>query len=222
MKTEIWNGHTIRFVEHNGKMKANVNDFLSALRELTDGMYISIADMESVTSRQVPYCGELIRERDDGRVYLRTLWSEIDEIATDKPFTVYADIRKAYGINTAADMFNALCPPRERTEQYKDGCIYIVNARGTSLYKIGYASNVGERMHSMRTDSPLELDVIAVIPAREPRKMESRLHRKYEKKRVRGEWFNLSNDDVVELSTVKDKYGLDISVSEQIYKGVVQ
>jgi hypothetical protein len=68
--------------------------------------------------------------------------------------------------------------------------VYIVECVGTDFVKIGYTDNnyAEDRISSMRTGCPFELKLKQII-VNAPVAYEKALHRKFEKKRVRGEWF---------------------------------
>jgi hypothetical protein len=65
--------------------------------------------------------------------------------------------------------------------------IYLVQALGTNLYKIGYSTNPESRLINMQTDCPFGVRLAAVIPG--TIKDEKILHKKYDHLRFRREWF---------------------------------
>ena len=78
------------------------------------------------------------------------------------------------------------------------GHVYIIEAVGAGRVKIGYASNVEQRLSTLRTASPLELRVVKVWQASAA--LEKRLHEALAEHRVRGEWFACSvTDEAVRL-----------------------
>ena len=66
---------------------------------------------------------------------------------------------------------------------------------GLSLYKIGYSKNPAKRVASWPL-LPWPCRIVASIPTYQPRKVESFLHRHFAGKRLRGEWFLLSEEDI--------------------------
>lgn len=66
-------------------------------------------------------------------------------------------------------------------------------------YKIGYARNVKRRIASMRTASPLPLVLVTSFPSDDAPALEAKLHRRFKRKRVRGEWFKLDKSDLRKL-----------------------
>ena len=67
------------------------------------------------------------------------------------------------------------------------GTIYLLQAVGTSRYKIGYATNVEKRIKVLQTASPFPLWCIKAVPG--TLKDEALLHSMYRSQRVCGEWF---------------------------------
>lgn len=63
-------------------------------------------------------------------------------------------------------------------------------------YKIGMSDNVSKRVKQIQTNSPHEVKHIHTIPTDNPSDLEQQLHTRFASKRVRGEWFALSDDDV--------------------------
>ena len=76
-------------------------------------------------------------------------------------------------------------------------CTYIIKD-GSGLFKIGKTSDINSRLKNLRVGNPL-IELVHKID----KDIEEILHKIFEKKRVNGEWFSLSNDD---LSFIKKKY----------------
>lgn len=223
MKTETWNGHNIRFVEKDGECVVGqgieLREFLSLVEDLTDGKYLDVA----TTCANHAMTGSMLTPAwtlDDGRTVVKTKWTEIDGIAVKRPFPVFADIEKAYGMTGIDDLSAALwaeemrdgsleSPPAEGTKG-----VYVVEATGLGLYKIGMSGNVELRFAQLRTMSPVALSLAGIIETQEPRSLEAELHRLFADKRMHGEWFAL---DTVELMALNDKFRLGLSISDQIY-----
>lgn len=63
-------------------------------------------------------------------------------------------------------------------------------------YKIGKTYNTVRRGSEIRIQLPEKLDLIHSIKTDDPSGVEAYWHRRFEVKRMQGEWFNLSADDV--------------------------
>lgn len=78
--------------------------------------------------------------------------------------------------------------------------IYI-DAPGERLYKIGMAARFCARFDAHQCASPFDIGVACAYFVGDMRAEERQLHAKFAHKRVRGEWFRLSDDDVRSLAT---------------------
>jgi excisionase family DNA binding protein len=76
------------------------------------------------------------------------------------------------------------------------GYVYIYGGNG--VYKIGKANDVQKRLRSI-TQPPFRCSLIHVLPSDDPSKLERAIHVYFRHKRVNGEWFNLSDDDIIYL-----------------------
>lgn len=73
----------------------------------------------------------------------------------------------------------------------KDALTYLMKNSNNGLYKIGKSINPDVREKTLQGEDPYT-ELIHTINA----DIEKFLHDKFKKKRVRGEWFKLSNRDV--------------------------
>lgn len=77
--------------------------------------------------------------------------------------------------------------------------LYIV-ASGNGLFKIGKTGKVSERVAQIKSASPVECELLSVIEYDSGNiDLEKKLHAKFEKQRVRGEWFALSKNDLLSI-----------------------
>ena len=77
------------------------------------------------------------------------------------------------------------------------GIVYFIHQEGDfKRFKIGYTTNLSERLISLQTGSP---DLLVVYKTIEnvTRKKETQMHRFFEKYHIRGEWFAI-NPDMIE------------------------
>jgi len=104
---------------------------------------------------------------------------------------------------TVIDILSAaptnLCPPIARRAY--STCVYIVKSGDT--YKIGYTSNLKNRLSAIATGCPEPVEVRDVIHGA-GLKEERALHRKFEAKRVSGEWFALDEEDLAFIKRFGD------------------
>lgn len=74
-------------------------------------------------------------------------------------------------------------------------CVYLIQA-ANGLVKIGIAGDVHKRLNSLNTASPVELSIIFYFKPKDAAITENYLHGVFMDRRVKGEWFNLSNEDI--------------------------
>lgn len=82
------------------------------------------------------------------------------------------------------------------------GYIYIIRAGLSSKYKIGWTEdkNIEKRKAGLQTGSPDPLIIVDFFPA-SSRKTEQTIHEIYRRNNVLGEWFELSDEAVSNLSS---------------------
>jgi hypothetical protein len=82
----------------------------------------------------------------------------------------------------------------------RQGIVYVVKAED-GLYKIGRTESLHQRLSKLRTDCPVESELLMHKLFKDCVDQEKRLHKIFAGKRVRGEWFRLNSAD---LNTLKD------------------
>lgn len=97
-------------------------------------------------------------------------------------------------------------------EDNKPGYIYIIQASDPDrYYKIGYSKNPKHRIQNMGVKLPFEVKPIHLIETNHMILVEHYLHSKYQSKRARGEWFELTPDDVADLCAIDTLNAEDIA-----------
>lgn len=78
------------------------------------------------------------------------------------------------------------------------GCVYFFKHVGLSPIKIGFSTNESplSRFEQFRTYAPFGAELVGFIRTYEPLELETILHAKYALKRLKGEWFDITNADV--------------------------
>jgi len=77
--------------------------------------------------------------------------------------------------------------------------VYLICAEinGEKLYKIGYTRReVEQRIRELKTGNAAELFIVDSFKSKWGTKIESQIHRRLRHKKVNGEWFELTNEDV--------------------------
>jgi hypothetical protein len=81
------------------------------------------------------------------------------------------------------------------------GFVYLVRSdRG--YYKIGKTKNPKSRQKTFGLQLPFEIEFVHLIESNAYHWAEEQLHRRFAAKRVQGEWFALSDDDVVRIKSL--------------------
>lgn len=75
------------------------------------------------------------------------------------------------------------------------GYVYLIQS-STGAYKIGKTKNPQDRIRTFAIKLPFEVEYVCLIPTTDMAELETRLHQRFADKRVNGEWFNLSPEDV--------------------------
>ncbi len=78
--------------------------------------------------------------------------------------------------------------------QQARGFVYLV--RSGKHHKIGYSNDVGRRSYEIALQLPEKLTLVHVLETDDPPGIESYWHRRFADRRVNGEWFLLTREDV--------------------------
>jgi len=70
--------------------------------------------------------------------------------------------------------------------------IYLIKCDKTNTCKIGYASNPENRLSQLQVGNPFSLEIVSIIDGDIP--LEKELHKKFDKYRLKGEWFEYCDD----------------------------
>lgn len=84
------------------------------------------------------------------------------------------------------------------------GYVYLIQVINSNMYKIGHTSEVKARFDQIQSCCPLELLLIHTIESRNCCALEQAIHKKYNLKHIRGEWFELCFEDVADIKQTGD------------------
>lgn len=90
---------------------------------------------------------------------------------------------------------------REQTET----AVYVIRCNESTFYKIGVSENPHVRLGSLQGGCPYKLTTIMEkwsINADRAHWIEQGLHRVFDERRVMGEWFKLSEDDLEKIGSI--------------------
>lgn len=82
------------------------------------------------------------------------------------------------------------------------GYVYLMHAAGTKWYKIGVSKQPEVRQEQLSTKTPYEVVMISHYSDIDPLVAEKEWHKAFADKRVRGEWFELSDADIEEFKEI--------------------
>lgn len=95
--------------------------------------------------------------------------------------------------------------PAPKQRQRYEGFLYLLRAvMPNTYYKIGLSKNPKTRIGTLGVQLPFPIEALHIIPTNDMKQAESQLHERYESKRVNGEWFELSDEDVQEICAIEE------------------
>jgi hypothetical protein len=82
-------------------------------------------------------------------------------------------------------------------ENLQKGCVYFFRHVGLSPIKIGYSENESpyKRYEQFKTYAPFGAELIGFIRTIKAKQLETELHNKYSRDRVKGEWFEITREE---------------------------
>lgn len=88
---------------------------------------------------------------------------------------------------------------QHRRIKAREGYVYILRATPDHPYKIGHTTNPRNRIETFGVKLPFEVEYELLIRADDCVELERSLHARFADKRVNGEWFALTQDDIEAL-----------------------
>lgn len=78
------------------------------------------------------------------------------------------------------------------------GKIYLIGIPDEGRYKIGWTKgSIQKRIIPLQTGNPKKIEVIHLFETEHYLRLERWMHGKYSSKRMEGEWFNLTIEDIM-------------------------
>ena len=138
-------------------------------------------------------------EQEEERRRNEKFW-KAEEGTSETPFLLFCE---ELAIAKKEFLDSTIANEKERRENLPKGkldkkqrYLYIVRETWQGMCKIGIASDIYARMSSLQTGCPQELEVIGFVALKNAKSMELFIHNRYKAFRHRGEWFNLSIEQV--------------------------
>ena len=95
-------------------------------------------------------------------------------------------------INKNSTRINAiLLFDKIHTKKYKVGCVYFIKEKDTNNVKIGWCWKLKRRISTLQVSNSKELILVKNELTQFPFEREQELHKLYQDKLIRGEWYNL-------------------------------
>jgi len=98
----------------------------------------------------------------------------------------------------------------------KKGCVYFFRHLTLKPVKIGYSdsSTPKNRFATFKTYAPFGAELLGFISSSNANVLEKKIHKKLKHKRLEGEWFDITDEEVKEIIDFYSKYNNLISASE--------
>lgn len=109
--------------------------------------------------------------------------------------------------------------------EIKRGCVYFFRHIGLTPVKIGYSENESpiNRFNQFKTYAPYGSEILGFIIISNAKEIETLLHNKFASKRLSGEWFELTEEDVLKeidfytnISDIKNRNDFQIAWAKEI------
>jgi hypothetical protein len=81
--------------------------------------------------------------------------------------------------------------------------VYVFHATGTNRYKIGYTTDVEQRMMTLQVGCPYPLELVELRVVPDGYTVEQEIHTELADYRKQGEWFEVSNYATIRIAIVR-------------------
>lgn len=207
--------HYIRLDEHNQRLNASYNQLTGIAASINDTIERELSHgvkrLEEHNMRLVASSGQMVQLAKSIDTKIENgVASGIQKAVRDSQMTldqVYSEREKLE--RQQAEIERRLKQlqeiekvARERRPRSSAGYVYLVQSP-TTYWKIGRTNNPDDRMKTFSVKLPFEVKYKHLIKTSDMYTLESNLHVKYASRRVDGEWFALTDDDVNEICAMK-------------------
>lgn len=96
--------------------------------------------------------------------------------------------------------------------------VYLISSEtnGSKVYKIGHTRrSVEKRVAEFRTGNSSMFEVLDVFESKWGTKIEAHLHRHFRIKRIKGEWFDLNESDLLDFRRLCQQVHDNLSIIEE-------
>ena len=85
----------------------------------------------------------------------------------------------------------------------KPGYVYVLQSP-TGAYKIGHSKNPHSRLKTFQVKLPFEVEYVCLVYSGDMQGLELELHERFDERRINGEWFALSEDDIAYIQSLSE------------------
>lgn len=135
----------------------------------------------------------------------------LDNIFSKKTFTKMLGgnfIKRAKKLDYQLQQINQKQNKKKSSKSKKKkkhkGVVYLLKIKGKEQYKIGVSTKFKKRYDKLSTLMPFKLETVNLIKSDDIYSLEEGLHNKFEDKRINGEWFELSSEDIKYIKSIED------------------
>lgn len=164
-------------------LQKNAHKYLKTIKELSKEPVFSLEDYYFEKE-----CEEFSYEL-QGTIINKVLLFKIRSSKNLKKFIALINFQEIVTIKNAEDLL------RFSADLNVDfGFVYII--KSDFGYKIGMSKSIHDRTRIFNVKLPIQWDFERVYCLKEYKLLEKFLHSKFESKKINGEWFNLSEEDL--------------------------
>lgn len=123
---------------------------------------------------------------------------EIDDFELLNQLATFFKCRKSNLVEkkkTPITTWHSITPDFEMIQ----GFVYFIRAENTGYVKIGRTGDLIIRLQTLERDYNTKIEVIHYISTYDTVTLEKTMHKLFADKRVEGEWFNLSDNDIARI-----------------------
>lgn len=131
-------------------------------------------------------------EFDDSMRWCQTLWNDINQMLQQR----FDAVREREIVQTPTK--------QKKMIEARPGYIYLIKSvTPKPYYKIGLSKTPVERIDRLDVILPFPIEPLHQFPTNHRHKAEKVLHKLYGDKRVNGEWFALSEQDIADICAIE-------------------
>lgn len=171
-------------------------DATDMLNEDNAGKFTS--EQWEILRATLKYTNDLLDEYgDEYHPMVEARLSRFADFITDHYHEILPDVTAA--LNIRSELTSTLSLEIKKTEPSAN-CVYLIGcADAPETFKIGRTGNLKNRFAAISGGNPFKPYIVHVFYTQRNDLLESELHRQFAGKRTHGEWFQLSDEDVISV-----------------------